>query len=137
MSLSLRHVLLQLALVAAGGGLGAIGRYAVSEWLGGTGQGLLPWGTLVANLAGSFLMGIVVGYVDRKAISNRLRLFLAVGLLGSFTTFSLFSYENLELLRDGRMIALIANASVQTGAGVGAAAIGYLAATYRDISRSS
>lgn len=125
---SWRHVGLQLVLVGAGGALGSVGRYTVAQWLGGIGDGLLPWGTLAVNLIGSFLLGIVVGYVDRGALNNPLRLFLAVGLLGGFTTFSLFSYENLELLRAERMLALIANASVQTGAGLGAAALGYLLA---------
>lgn len=125
-----RHTLLQLTLVAAGGALGSIGRYALAEWLGGTEQGLLPWGTFAANLAGSLLMGVVVGYVDRDAVSHLAGHFLAVGVLGGFTTFSLFSYENLELLRDARLLVLIANASLQTGAGIGAAALGYLAATY-------
>lgn len=130
MSISVRHLGLQLVLVGIGGAIGTLARYAVSQWLGGAEQGVLPWGTFAANLVGSLLLGLVVGYVDRDAMSNRVRLFLAVGVLGAFTTFSLFSYENLELLRDDRLIALIANASIQTGAGVGAAALGYLAATY-------
>lgn len=117
---------MQLLLVGLGGALGSIARYAVAEWLGGVGEGVLPWGTLAANLLGSYLLGSVIAYADRDAIRNRARLFLGVGLLGGFTTFSLFSYENLEMLRDERVLALIVNVSVQTGAGLGAAALGYL-----------
>jgi fluoride exporter len=117
----------QLVSVGFGGALGAIGRYALLQWLGGVGDGVLPWGTFTANVLGSLLLGMVVGLVERGAFEERVRLFLAVGLLGGFTTFSFFSYENLELLRDDRHLALLTNAGVQVTLGLLAAILGYRA----------
>jgi fluoride exporter len=115
----------QLVSVGLGGALGAIGRYALLQWLGGVGDGVLPWGTFTANVLGSLFLGVVVGLVERGAFEERVRLFLAVGLLGGFTTFSFFSYENLELLRDDRYLALIANTGAQVTLGLLAAILGY------------
>jgi fluoride exporter len=118
-------MLWQVVSVALGGAIGSIARYLLLQWLGGVGDGVLPWGTLVANLVGSLMLGIVVGLFERGAFGEGVRLFLAVGLLGGLTTFSFFSYENLELLRDERYMALIVNAAGQVVIGVFAAAAGY------------
>jgi fluoride exporter len=111
--------------VGAGGAIGALGRYALLQWLGSVDDGSLPWGTLVANIAGSLLLGLVIGSFERGAFGTQARLFLAVGLFGSFTTFSFFSYENLELMRDARFVALAVNAGVQLVLGIAAAVIGF------------
>ncbi|MEX2425171.1 MAG: fluoride efflux transporter CrcB [Thermomicrobiaceae bacterium] len=115
----------QIASVGLGGAIGAVIRYALLQWLGGVDDGILPWGTVSANLLGSLLLGMVVGLFDRGALREPARLFLAVGLLGGFTTFSLFSYENLELLRDGRYLVLLVNAIGQTVLGLCGAAAGH------------
>ena len=114
--------------VAAGGGVGAIGRYVLLEWLGSVDEGFLPWGTIIANVLGSLAIGFVARLVERGAFREGARLFLVVGLLGGLTTFSFFSYENLELLRDDRYPALIANAGGQVVFGLSAAIAGYLLA---------
>ena len=114
-----------VASVAAGGALGAIGRYLLLAWLGGVDDGFLPWGTVVANIAGALLLGIVVRLVERGAFGEGTRLFLAVGLLGGFTTFSFFTIENLDLLRDDRYLALTINAGGQLIVGTLAAIGGY------------
>lgn len=116
--------------VAAGGAIGAVVRYVLLQWLGGVEDGVLPWGTIAANLAGSLFLGLVVGLTERGAFSEPVRLFLAVGMLGGFTTFSFYSYENLELLRDSRVIALMLNAGGQVVVGLLAAILGYLLAGY-------
>jgi fluoride exporter len=111
--------------VAVGGALGAITRYELLQLLGGAGEGVLPWGTFAANILGSLLLGVVAGLIERRAFSEGVRLFLIVGLLGGFTTFSFFSYENLELLRDDRYLALSINVIGQIIVGLGAAIAGY------------
>jgi CrcB protein len=83
-----------LLLACAGGAIGAGARFLVgvgaARWLGT----LLPWGTLIVNVAGSFLMGVVVAMIaSRFAGSVELRTFLATGVLGGFTTFSAFSLD--------------------------------------------
>ncbi len=107
--------------------MGAVGRYLVLLWLGGVDDGALPWGTFVANVAGSLVLGFVVGISERGALGAQIRLFLAVGLLGGFTTFSFFSYENLELLRGDRYLALLLNSGGQLVLGLIAAVAGYAA----------
>lgn len=62
-----------------------------------------PWGTFVANVSGSFLIGVVLASFEADAVSAGARLFLAVGVLGGYTTFSSFSYDTLELLTKGHL----------------------------------
>jgi CrcB protein len=88
-------------LVAAGGALGAMLRYLLDsgvERLAGPG---FPWGTFVINVTGCFLIGVVLNLVERGVLSARARLFFAVGILGGYTTFSIFSYESLQLISAG------------------------------------
>ncbi len=88
--------------VAAGGALGAVGRFLVTT--GATaflGSGF-PWGTLVVNVAGSFLLGILVGLLSAAwTPPGDMRLFLATGFLGAFTTFSAFSLDVVSAFERG------------------------------------
>ncbi len=98
----------QLLVVAAGGAVGAVARYLVyvlaSQFLG-TG---FPFGTLIVNIVGSFIMGVLVeGMALAWTIGEQMRLFFAVGVLGAFTTFSTFSLD-VGLLYERGKIALIA-----------------------------
>jgi fluoride exporter len=81
-------------LVALGGAIGSALRYLVSlaaAWLFGVG---FPWGTLAVNIAGSLAMGLVIGLAASKfQLTNELRVFVATGVLGGFTTFSAFSLD--------------------------------------------
>ena len=96
----------QLLLIGAGGALGAISRHLVGQaslrWLGPDMPLGLPWGTLVANVLGGALMGLLVGWLALAGrggeLSADIRLFGAVGLLGGFTTFSAFSPELAEMV---------------------------------------
>ncbi len=87
--------------VAAGGAVGAMARHGVSRlslhFLGPN----FPWGTLAANITGSFAMGLlIVWFSTREPSSPALRAFLTVGLLGAFTTFSTFSLDVVTIYRD-------------------------------------
>lgn len=81
-------------LVAAGGALGAVARFAISQAL----RTSFPWGTTLVNLAGSFALGFFLLPGDW---SHGPRLLLGVGFLGAFTTLSTFSVETVDLLRAG------------------------------------
>jgi CrcB protein len=95
-------------LVATGGAIGAVARYAVgragSAWL----PVGFPWATFAINVGGCFLMGIVAGFAGRGAVSPEARLFLATGVLGGFTTFSAFGLEAQSLIAEGRVGAAAA-----------------------------
>ena len=88
-------------LVATGGAIGAAARYLAGLWIVARLGAGFPWGTFFVNITGSFLIGLVLVLVERGALPPGARLFLAVGVLGGYTTFSSFSYETLQLLAGG------------------------------------
>ena len=109
-------------LVAAGGALGAMARYALSGWVSDATTGRFPYGTLAVNLIGCFIIGFFLTLaLERFSWSAELRVFVTVGFLGAFTTFSTFSYETVELLRGGIYLTACLN--------MGANLLGCLAAT--------
>ena len=120
-------------LVGLGGFCGSILRYL----LGGFVQALFkssvfPWGTLGVNVLGCLLIGILGGLADNSgALSPAARIFILIGLLGGFTTFSSFSYESLSLLRDRELLLTLAYVSSHLVLGIGAAFIGYGISTLR------
>jgi fluoride exporter len=90
-----------LAVIAFGGGLGALARYGLARALP-TRTGEFPWGTFVANVLGCFLIGVLMVLVTEVWSAHRLvRPFLGVGILGGFTTFSTYAVEVDGLLRSG------------------------------------
>ncbi len=94
-----------LLLVAVGSGLGGAARFGVSLWLAPLADQKLPWATLLVNVVGAFLIGVVAaasGPDGRLVMNENFRLFLMAGVLGGFTTFSAFSLQTLELLQGGQ-----------------------------------
>jgi CrcB protein len=90
--------------IALGGALGAVARFGLSHqtyvWLGRD----FAWGTLAVNLIGSFLIGLLtILLINKLAVSAEWRAFLIVGFLGSFTTFSTFSFETMQYLQTGEV----------------------------------
>ena len=112
---------MKLLLVFIGGGLGAVSRFLLTTALAGK-LGNFPLGTLAANFFGSLLMGLVVGFLAGRFES--VRLFVAVGFLGGFTTFSSFSAETLALIQNGQIFSATANVIVSVVAGLAACAVG-------------
>lgn len=105
-----------IALVAAGGAIGAVLRYLATLAFAGTAMAL-PWGTLTANLLGCFLIGGIMELVVRGVlVSPEARLLLATGLCGGFTTMSSFIYELAGFYREGAL-ALAGSYLVATLAG--------------------
>lgn len=86
-----------MILVAFGGAVGAVLRYTVGITLLHVFHGMSFLGTFAVNIIGSFLMGVVVGGVEHTSV----RLLLATGCLGGFTTFSAFMFESVDLLQNG------------------------------------
>jgi len=91
--------------IALGGAAGAVSRYLSSQWIYSLLGRSFPFGTLVVNFAGSFLMGVLaILLVERLMLAPEVRAFLLVGFLGSFTTFSAFSFETVNLIGSGDFI---------------------------------
>ncbi|MCB1866083.1 MAG: fluoride efflux transporter CrcB [Chromatiales bacterium] len=115
--------------IAGGGAVGALLRYwtaqAVYAWLG---RGF-PWGTLVVNVSGSLVMGVLYFLmIERLAVAAEWRSFWLIGLLGAFTTFSTFSIETLNLIEQADYTKAVANMLISVLACVGAAWLGMVVA---------
>lgn len=96
--------------VAAGGALGALLRWGASCLLNGFGP--FPFGTLVVNLTGAFLIGFLIVYFSGlKQVDQALYLFLVTGCLGALTTFSTFSAENVSMMLDGLYLKSLVHAA--------------------------
>jgi CrcB protein len=93
---------MNLILVFVGGGIGATARYGLQGMVYRVTGADFPYGTLVVNVFGSFLIGfLMASFEERFLVNPSLRVFLTIGILGGFTTFSSFSFETMALLRDG------------------------------------
>jgi len=115
----------RLLAVAAGGALGALARYGLTAAVhAALGRGF-PWGTLAANVLGSFAMGLLyVLLLERSAAGPEVRALLLTGFLGAFTTFSTFSVETLNLLAAGSPGKAAANVAASVAACLAAAWLG-------------
>lgn len=120
---------MELVLVALGGALGAVCRYLAGNVVSKAVGSALPWGTFLINLGGCFAMGLLMTViVERGLLPAAWRLFLCVGLLGGFTTFSSFGYEALMLLTEGKLLAAMGYGCGSLILGMLAAGVGVLAA---------
>ena len=99
-----------LLLVGAGGFFGAISRYLVDGWVSHATGGGFPWGTLVVNVTGSFVLGALFALsVERGVLSPTLRAPVLIGFIGAYTTFSTLTLETWRLVEDGSYIAAFGN----------------------------
>ena len=102
-------------LIGLGGALGSMSRYGIDLL---TGARSFPFSTLLVNITGSFIIGVVIAFsLKNEAFTHNWKLFLATGLCGGFTTFSAFSAENLLLLQNGKLLlpALYISCSILLG----------------------
>ena len=123
----MRTEMLNLVYVGVGGFIGSIGRYLVA---GAVHQILpnsyFPAGTAVVNILGCFVIGILSGLTElRQLLSPEMRIFLLIGLLGGFTTFSTFGYETVASVRSGQLLPALANVVIQVILGLSAVWFGY------------
>jgi len=129
----LKAALINAAVVGSGGFLGALARYGLS--------GLVhrqvplttfPYGTLLVNLLGCLLIGVVAGYAEsRQLFGPEVRAFILIGVLGGFTTFSTFSYETLAMIRDDELLRAAANVGAHVIVGLALVWLGYAVAASR------
>lgn len=98
-------MLKDIIMVAAGGAAGSVARYLTARAVQGTAMAAFPAGTMTVNILGCLAIGIVYGLCDNKALPGAdMRLLLATGFCGGFTTFSTFANESLELFRSGSIL---------------------------------
>lgn len=117
--------------IALGSALGGIARYLLSTAVAERFGESFPWGTLAVNILGSLLIGLLAGLTDpssRMLVPPAMRQFLIIGLMGGFTTFSSFSLQTLNLLRDGELLLAVANVLGSVLLCLVAAALGLMAA---------
>ncbi len=101
--------MVKIILLLAGGALGSLSRYAVSGLTHRYIAGIFPWGTLMVNVTGAFVIGFLWGLFEMKGLSPNTRMFLFIGFLGGYTTFSTFALESLNLIRDGDIKMAVLN----------------------------
>jgi CrcB protein len=115
--------------IAIGAALGANARYLIGLWAANRLGAAFPYGTLIVNVTGSFLLGFVITLTtERLTIAPETRLLLTVGFLGSYTTFSSYTVESLGLLRDSGLWPGLINIVANNLIGITCAVLGvYLA----------
>jgi len=104
-------------LVALGGAIGSAARYLVGAFVANRFGPDFPWGTFIVNVSGSFFIGVILSLVGGGQLPAGARLFLAVGVMGGYTTFSTYSNETLQLVQGGEVGAAMFNALGQVVAG--------------------
>jgi fluoride exporter len=99
--------------IFVGGGLGSLLRWGVSGWIANAFGQRFPWGTLIVNITGCFIIGLfaaLTGVDGRWLVSERVRQFFMLGICGGYTTFSSFGLQTLTLAEDGQWFKAGANA---------------------------
>jgi CrcB protein len=116
----------QLLWVGVGGFLGSVGRFVVAGFINRLSPALaFPIGTLAVNILGCFLIGLLYGLAEsRNILGTDARIFLFIGVLGGFTTYSTFGFESLALLKDGEFFKTSANILLHVIVGFSAVWIG-------------
>jgi fluoride exporter len=104
--------------VALAGALGALARWGIGAWFGHRWP-TFPWGTMVINVSGSFILGVLfAALVEHDIGSTTLRVALLTGLMGAYTTFSTFSLETFRLFEDGSVGPALANVALSVVLGL-------------------
>lgn len=116
---------MHILLIGVGGFCGAIARYAVDDWITAAARAAFPWGTLVINVTGSLVLGMLFALTaERGPLPEELRLPFGVGFLGAYTTFSTFALESLRLAESGSWSLAIANVTGSVMLGLAAVLLG-------------
>lgn len=98
-----------LSVVCAGSALGGGARYLVSLWAAARGWTAFPWATLIVNVAGCFLIMLIMTIAAATTLPTNLRLFLTTGIMGGLTTYSTFDYETTRFFQDGAPASALLN----------------------------
>ena len=117
--------MLRLFVIAVGGAIGTLLRYLMGGLDYRFSSGVFPVSTLVVNVTGSLAIGFLWGIVDRFNFSPNMRMFVFIGILGGYTTFSTFSLETFNLMRDGEYRIAIMNMIFSVVLSIGAVFLGF------------
>jgi CrcB protein len=120
--------MLRFCVIAFGGAIGTLLRYIISGLDYKFSNGIFPVSTLVINLAGSLIIGFLWGLFERFAVSPNVRMFIFIGILGGFTTFSTFGLESFNLIRDGEYRIMLMNLILTNFFGIALVFVGFFAA---------
>ncbi len=115
-----------ITFVGLSGAIGAVSRYLVGRCIAERVSSAFPLGTLVINLTGAFLIGVLSSLVGHRVISTSQQVLLATGFLGGYTTFSTFSWEGVQLARSGRTVSSMLYLGGSLVLGLACAALGLL-----------
>ena len=118
----------QMIYIAVGGALGALTRFGISKFANQFTVGNFPWGTLVVNFIGLFVIGFLFELFERTVVPSEIRSFLTIGFLGALTTFSTYGIETLNLLRGGEYGLGLMNIVLSNVAGIGLTVVGIVVA---------
>lgn len=113
------------ALTGLAGGTGAVTRFLADRWLTSRIRLSWPFATLIINVSGSFMLGLLTGWCASRSGFDAWATVLGTGLLGGYTTFSAASVETMRLLRDRRALAACVHASVMLASSFAAASLGW------------
>ena len=116
-----------IILIGTGGFIGSVLRFYISKLVQNVFLSSFPYGTFAVNVIGCLLIGIIFGIAEKGTwLTPEWRMFLTVGLCGGFTTFSTFSSESFQLLRDGQLMHVLSYAALSVLLGILAVYIGYM-----------
>lgn len=123
----MKAVLINAAMVGAGGFIGAVCRYGMSSWVQRNfSASTFPYGTLAVNMLGCLLIGLAIGFAEsRQIFGDEFRRFVLIGILGGFTTYSTFSYETLALVQNADYLRAFGNVGVHVVLGLFLVWIGF------------
>lgn len=117
-------MLAQTLAVALGAAFGGVARFWIGVGARAAWGSDLPWATFAVNLLGSFLIGLSAALIASRQLGPEWQAFIVVGVLGGFTTFSAFSFENLSLIQTGRWAEAALYVGLSCSAGIALAALG-------------
>lgn len=104
--------------IGVGSFIGGVLRYLFSSLMQTRVDTSFPWGTMIVNLTGCFLIGLCYGFAEKNNLSSEMVMFLTTGLLGGFTTFSAFSNETISMFRDGQMFSALIYVAISVVVGL-------------------
>lgn len=116
-----------ILLVGSGGFIGSVMRYLVQYYVEKGLSSTFPWGTMNANITGSFIIGLIFALAEKGNLMNaEWRIFLAVGVCGGFTTFSSFAYNNFIMINENSFFPMLLNIGGNLILGIAAVYVGVL-----------
>jgi fluoride exporter len=111
-------------MIGVGGFAGSIARYLLGNYVGSRLGFRFPYGTLLVNISGSFVLGICMALLARTTANPNWRYLLPIGFIGAYTTFSTFEYETLRAMQDGQLAIGLMNVAVSVLTGFAAVWLG-------------